>query len=77
MKQEQKPKSSKIKLKLVQPQIMCVDRKPITCHYRGEIIETTSEFLKIKFKSYQQETIVIFCGDICITDGWQDLQIIK
>lgn len=41
---------SKVKLKLVQPNIKCIGRDDVTCHYRGKIIETLEDSILIEFK---------------------------
>lgn len=77
MNQEQKPKSSKVKLKLEQPYIMCAGRDKVECYYRGKIIEEKNTTKQIEFKSFGQLVRVTFMNNICVTENWQDLKIIK
>jgi hypothetical protein len=78
MNQELKPKSSKVKLKLEQPYIMCAGRDKVECYYRGKIVEKTKDILTIEFKSFGEKTIVEFDRKygFCLTTDWQDLKII-
>lgn len=77
MNQELKLKSSKVKLKLEQPQIMCAGRDKVECYYRGKIVWENSIGKQIEFKSFGQLVKVMFIGDVCVTENWQDLKIIK
>jgi hypothetical protein len=67
----------KVKLKLVQPAIMCQGRTPVTCHYRGKIIKTIVNYKLIEFKSHGELVKVVFYFDECVTPNWEDLKIIK
>lgn len=77
MNQEQKPKSSKVKLKLEQPYMMCAGRDKVECYYRGKVVWEIGTTKQIEFKSFGLPVIVMFVDNICITDNWQDLKIIK
>jgi len=68
-----------IKLKLEQPAIMCEGRKPVTCYYRGKLIEGRGEYWHIRIKSYGKELMVSINKETgnCVTEGWQDLKIVK
>jgi hypothetical protein len=77
MNQELKPKSSKVKLKLEQPYIMCAGRDKVECYYRGKVVWEMNTTKQIEFKSFGQLVKVMFVDDICITENWQDLKIIK
>ena len=67
----------KVKLQLIQPQIMCAGREPVTCYYRGKVITEYFDMKIVAFKSFGVEVFVQFKGEQCITEDWQDLKIIK
>lgn len=50
MEKSQLTLGSKVKLKLVQPNIKCSGRDDVTCYYRGKIIETLEDSVFIEFK---------------------------
>lgn len=50
-------KLQKVKLKLIQPEIICGGRKRVTCIYKGEIIRENNEKYTVRFK-YKKQFIV-------------------
>lgn len=50
MEKSQLTLGSKVKLKLVQPNIKCAGRDDVTCYYRGKIIEILEDSVFIEFK---------------------------
>lgn len=78
MEEKQQQSTRNIKLKLEQPAIMCSGRERVTCYYRGKIVRESENYYKvITFKSHGEEVQVSFYGPRCITEGWEDLKIIK
>ncbi len=65
-----------IKLKLEQPEIMCSGRRIAECYYRGKITFEFYNTMHVKIKSHGKEVTVCFEDGACITEGWEDLQII-
>ena len=41
---------SKVKIKLVQPNIKCIGRDDVVCFYRGKIVSEDDEYFTIRFK---------------------------
>jgi hypothetical protein len=56
---------------------MCAGREPVTCYYRGKVVAASCGSIKVQFKSYGQDVIVVFNEDKCVTPDWEDLKIIK
>ena len=68
----------KIKLTLIQPEIICSGRKRISCFYKGFVIEEDSFLMKIKIKSKKEDIILTFDKErkTFLESEWKDLQIL-
>lgn len=76
MESQQREYIRKVKLKLIQPKIMCSGRNAVTCTFRGKVVFEHGNFTCIKIRSHGEEKLVIFEGDTCITIGFEDLKIV-
>lgn len=69
---------SKVKMKLLQPDIICNGRTRIEVYFRGKVIAIGSDFVTVKFKSHRLYTYVTFDSDGNAKDTtWEDLKIIS
>ena len=46
------PLNAKVKMKLVQPAIICSGRKEVVCYYRGVVTGVSKNLRRIQFKRY-------------------------
>jgi hypothetical protein len=61
---------------------MCAGRTPIECYFRGKLLVEDRKEMKhyhYRIKSYGREIMVSFDKTTlkCVTEGWEDLQIVK
>lgn len=79
MTQESPQQYRKVKLKLIQPQIVCAGRQRVTCHYRGKVISETEESMIIEFKVYGvvEQALYLKEEKRFAEEVWQDLKIIN
>jgi hypothetical protein len=85
--EKQKQEFHKIKLKIEQPQIICEGRKRVVCFYNGKVVNETECYFLVEFKSFRKKVLVeftkpetVFCNFTeikCVTEGWEDLIIVK
>lgn len=69
---------SRVKMKLLQPDIICDGRTRIEAYFRGKVIAIGSDFVTVKFKSHRLYTYVTFDSEGDSKDPlWEDLKIIS
>jgi hypothetical protein len=82
METQQLKLGDKVKMKLVQPTIMCAGRKPVTCHYKGEVVAFTDGpsigvHPIIRFKTNRGLVEVLYNEDLqqIVTEGYKDIKL--
>lgn len=69
----------KVKLELIQPTIMCINRNAVKSYYRGKIIKDDGEHCYIEFKYKKQLRIAKYNKerDCSIDNELFDIKIVK
>lgn len=81
MERQQLKLGDKVKMKLVQPAIICSGRKEVTCYYKGTVINVDSSgkdrFVQIEFKRYGEVVDDIYdCRlETFVHDDYKDIRI--